>query len=730
MAQLPKLARLTEYIFWRLIPARRLLGQIQCPTFPLEDDGSTDLPVDQPIEDADWDLLERARLASAFANNLLEADSLSGLVAGLLGPWGAGKTSFINLARPVFEERDVLVFDFNPWLFSGSRELISVFFREFASFLADKDPWWKRAGREFASYGDALSALGAIPVIGWGFKAVGGVAKQARKKIDDTESITAMRTRITSLLREASGQIIVILDDVDRLDPEEIRDVFKLVRLTGRFPNITYLISFDRDQVEKALSTDGADGREYLAKILQITYNLPVVSSELLHDVLWNGIEAASPRTSKHFEFDDGRWHGVYFYIIRPLVHNVRDVRRYQMTLHNIPPQLYEEVSSVDIRALEAIRLFLPDAYMQLDKLSIALTTTSPIAGGMKQDDENLKRRIQAWMDEHDGNKQIIVEIIERLFPAATRHLRNWNHHDKWLDQWLGEGRVAHPMILGFYLSGVAGSQFETFRAARRVWGVIEDPTQVTAILRSFESEKQVEVLQGLEMYESQYAEREISPTVASLVNLAADMSVGLSYSRFGDVNGKLSLKRVVYRMLRSFGSPESVDRAVAKILRETESLSGKQMIIDIIGYTKDVGHRLATQEYAENLKREIMEETLEHYVGNWDVSREWDLLQLLLRILRTDGLDLPPVEERRTDEEFLLALLRSAWTPHRVHSTLSVTTRVLPWEILVEIVGSEAGIRDQIGRIKVAELPEEDQDLIDLSSRYLDGWRPNTALE
>lgn len=57
------------------------------------------IPGDNPIEKPDDDALERAPVARMFAEQMLALDPSEGLVVGVLGPWGSGKTSFINLAR-------------------------------------------------------------------------------------------------------------------------------------------------------------------------------------------------------------------------------------------------------------------------------------------------------------------------------------------------------------------------------------------------------------------------------------------------------------------------------------------------------------------------------------------------------------------------------------------------------------------------------------------------------
>ncbi len=62
-------------------------------------------------------------------------DVSQGAVVGVLGPWGSGKTSLVNLTRDEFEAAGVTILDFNPWMFSGAEQLVASFFVELAAQL-------------------------------------------------------------------------------------------------------------------------------------------------------------------------------------------------------------------------------------------------------------------------------------------------------------------------------------------------------------------------------------------------------------------------------------------------------------------------------------------------------------------------------------------------------------------------------------------------------------------
>ena len=232
---------------------------------------STPLPGDNPIENHGDDVLERTGLAGVFARQVLDLDASHGTTVGVFGPWGSGKTSFVNLARKTFERDGALVLDFNPWLFSGAEQLVERFFAELSASMGMTDEL-KEIADAFRTYGAALnavagvaSALLAVPQIG----AILAKFTEAAVNASQPESVRALRNEIEDALQKRCKPIVVVLDDVDRLSAPAIREVFTQVRLTASFPNLIYIVGCDRLRVEQALGEkgQGLSGRDYLESI-------------------------------------------------------------------------------------------------------------------------------------------------------------------------------------------------------------------------------------------------------------------------------------------------------------------------------------------------------------------------------------------------------------------------------------------------------------------------------
>ena len=312
---------------------------------------------DNPIKNPEDDAIGRISTAQNFAQHVLTLDTTEGIVVGVLGPWGSGKTSFINLARNEFKKAEVPILNFNPWMFSGAAQLVESFFIELAAQLKIRRDL-AEIGKDFEAYGEIFSGLGWLPVVGTWSERIRGATKIGGKFLQRRKGgVGGRRRNIEKALSALDKPIVVVLDDIDRLETSEIRDVFKLVRLTANFPNIIYIVAFDRERVEKALDEQGVPGRDYLEKILQDPVDLPVAPSHMLYQQITTALDNVLDNIENTGPFDKEVWPNVFMEIIRPLILNMRDVRRYAAAIHGTVISLKGQIALADLLALEAIRI-------------------------------------------------------------------------------------------------------------------------------------------------------------------------------------------------------------------------------------------------------------------------------------------------------------------------------------------------------------------------------------
>jgi hypothetical protein len=685
------------------------------------DNDAPKITADNPITKPEDDALGRTKPAQSFAEQVLTLDSTEGVVVGVLGPWGSGKTSFINLARQRLKDAGVAVLEFNPWMFSGADQLVQAFFVELSAQLKLRRDL-AEIGKLVEDYGEAFSGLAWLPLAGpWierGRAASKLLAKLLQRK---KEGVRGRQLKVRDALSKLPNPIVVILDDIDRLTTPEIRDVFKLVRLTANFPQVIYLLAFDRIRVEQALGEQGIPGRDYLEKILQIGIDLPAVPAEVLNSQIFKAIDTALCSIQNPGHFDADVWPDVFMEVVRPLIRNMRDVRRYSAAIHGTVRDLGGRVALVDVLALEATRVFLPDVFRNMHSAVDGLTNTAD-GYGHRGDSPHLKEQIEALIKAAGDRGEVVRDLVQRLFPAGERHVGGSHYGGDWKNRWLRERRVAHEDVLRFYLERVIGERLQAFADAENVWARMTDRTVLETYLHSLPVERVQDVISSLEAYEDQFGPEHVVPATIVLLNLLPklpDRQRGMF-----DLDTRLVVGRVVYRLVRALKDPQAAEAAVREILPHVTSLSAKLELITYVGYREGAGHKLVSEAAANSLEKEWRAAVR---ASNADqLARETELLRTLLLAKR----DAEPDEPALTvpdSEAVTHALLKAARSEVRSQSMGSRAVRRKPrlaWDALIEVCGNEAGLRKRIEALKSSGLHNVG-DLLELADKYLAGWRP-----
>ena len=673
---------------------------------------------DNPIREPSEDRLGRAPLAASIAEQILHADAREGLVVGVLGHWGSGKTSFVNLVRHYLTSKSVPVLNFNPWLFSGSEHLVESFFSELTAHVRI-GLGLDRIGKMLDEYGDHLSA---VPLVGpWPARAklllrVTGFWQKPKKS-----QIEVTRDKIGKALKSQEQPIVVILDDLDRLTAGEVRDVFRLVRLTASFPNIVYVLAFDRHQVEGALSEGDQAGRAYLEKIVQLVFDLPEIPDEVMRDELTAAIGESLPYIDDLEPFDQYRWSSVLTHIILPLMRTVRDVRRYCASIRGTVTDFAGAICLQDLLALEAVRIFLPDVFAQLSAARDVLT--SSLTPGLEDPAaaEPARQRVNAIVDSEDSHRDLIEALLEHVFPEGGRHRPGLLFHGGSPSEWYQQRRVANTEIFRLYLERSEGQTLGLQRLGDQALSVMADAEGFQGYLQSLEPESLRRVIASMETHEGHFQPEQVIPGVTVLLNIWPTMPE--HQGGFFDLGNRIVVSRVALRLLRALGTREEVTPAVDVILPQIETLSAQLELITLVGYRESAGHQLVAVEDAERIERSFRSRVRDATVD--DLAREHDLLSVMYWA-KKDASPSEPGLVVSSDPRLTRSMLEAS--KNEVVTTSSGGqvwhTARLHWEMLVEVYGDEAVIRERI-----AELSTQDHegltDLLELAERYLSGWRP-----
>ncbi|MHA6695764.1 P-loop NTPase fold protein [Homoserinimonas sp. A520] len=213
------------------------------------------------------DITGRSEFASAVASRIdRSVDGQSSTVFGVVGPWGSGKTT---LLRDIASQLDSWkIVWFSPWSVADTGSLTS----EFVSALSEAFPQSSTVKKNLALYSRFGSpVLKLIPVVG---DAVSSIATEAITELTKRPAWHSEFRKLSAEIAAQHTRVLVIVDDVDRLDGDELRSLLRLVRLLGRFENVHYLMAYDQATIDRALGTAG-ESSDFMEKIVQYPFEVP-----------------------------------------------------------------------------------------------------------------------------------------------------------------------------------------------------------------------------------------------------------------------------------------------------------------------------------------------------------------------------------------------------------------------------------------------------------------------
>lgn len=343
------------------------------------------LSADNPLTDPINDRLGYTEFAKNLAESICRMSPLDGFVIAVYGSWGLGKSTLLNFTLHYLEQKpeseQLVIVRFNPWWFSGQEDLTRRFFEQLQADLSKKVlSKWRALIEQITIYGEAVSEIPILLSIRhtellpkW-LKVIVQTAKASRQPKD----VYKLKEDIDKILKKQQKRIVIVIDDIDRLTAEEIRQLFRVIKAVANFPNIVYLLLFDKEVVVKALTeTQGIPGEAYLEKIVQVPFELPLPDKLSLRRLLDEQLSSILADTPEQL-FDKTYWIKLYFTGIDHFIKTPRDIVRLTNTLRVTYPVVKGEVNAADFLAIEVLRVFYPSVYDIVRKNSGAFTWGIP----------------------------------------------------------------------------------------------------------------------------------------------------------------------------------------------------------------------------------------------------------------------------------------------------------------------------------------------------------------
>nr|WP_311472280.1 P-loop NTPase fold protein [uncultured Porphyromonas sp.] len=339
-----------------LIPL--ILSSIQIVTHRFKREATTEKDTSGGFSNDDFDDSQISGNLKKYASHILDKLIVTNIrkhsyALGVTGSWGSGKTTFLEVLKSHVKGRAEIVI-FNPWMCRTPEQVTLDFF---ASLRHQLSPNY-RISKSIKDYARALNGISLTLFLGLSLNIhpVQGDSLYVKKK------------KLSDKLAELLKPVIVFIDDLDRLEREEIFEVLRLIRNTADLSNLIYVVAYDKAYVRQVLEQKNiGNALAYLEKIFPVEVCLPKVEKYLIWEVLHSDIAAQAD--SKEFAsllfkyINNNEDRGLILRILNTYRSAKRFARIYMLNTTYIKKELNLEIKRVDLFWLILLQVYDPKVY-------------------------------------------------------------------------------------------------------------------------------------------------------------------------------------------------------------------------------------------------------------------------------------------------------------------------------------------------------------------------------
>lgn len=336
---------------------------------------------------------------------------------GVTGEWGVGKTTFLGeLKHKIGNRADVV--EFNPWMCGSPEQVTSDFFASLRHQLSGKHSTLSKSIRDYAKYVNSV-ALAPHPLI-----SVEGVLSASQK------SLFERKKALSEKFARLPKPVVVVIDDMDRLERNEVFEVLRLIRNTADLRNVIYMVAYDKEYVTGVLKEkEIKDATAYLEKIFPLEVHLPKVEEHLVWNTLYKEIKSQSSVGDgfadllfKHLDSDDKE-------LVLKVLDNYRRAKRfarlYMLNMAYLYQQTKNELKLMDVFWLELLQIYDKKTYDVLaDEPGVLLSNDGEkfwlkegIGRTTVRDNKNKYKGKPFWREE-------TPKILEKMFGRYVKTIK------------------------------------------------------------------------------------------------------------------------------------------------------------------------------------------------------------------------------------------------------------------------------------------------------------------
>ena len=237
-----------------------------------------------------------------------------------------------------------IIIDFNPWLYSDKKDIITAFLEELRKVLKR---YSHTLSKELIDYSKLLSALNLSET---------NFIVSLINTTQDQKPIQEKKEQIINSIRLIKKRIIVFIDDLDRLSVDELMLIMKLIRNISDFPYMYFVAAYDKNYIINSLEVKmPSKGGSFVDKIFPNEIHLPPIHKKSLLELLSESI--TGPAFLKNYILDKNDKDN-------PLnsLSTIREVKRLANNV-NFILSLSEAINPIDVLLFELFKMKYPSVH-------------------------------------------------------------------------------------------------------------------------------------------------------------------------------------------------------------------------------------------------------------------------------------------------------------------------------------------------------------------------------
>lgn len=384
----------------------------------------------------------KQKYADAIVTHLLGTKlGKQSFAIGITGAWGTGKSTFLDvIASKMVGKAEVV--RFNPWMCRTPEQVTEDFFVTLYREMSSKHSTLSRPIRDYAKY---IST--ATFTIGDGF-----LSKLTL--LLPQESLSSRKRRLSERFEKLEKPVVVFIDDLDRLECDEIFEVLRLIRNTADLSNVFYVVAYDKTYVIDALKEKINSAEAYLDKIFPIETHLPKIEESQIYKMLYGELskqheygERFAKALSKHID-QSGR--ELVINILKSYRSVMRFSRVFLLNMDYIIRAYPKEVRMIDMFWMELLQMYDKKTYDVLandrDLLLLTAGKQYSLKKGIKEGTIQKGEELDTYKGERFW-KQLTPQILSLLFEDRKTlnkfSMRYAENYDKYFTLSVSEYRLS-----------------------------------------------------------------------------------------------------------------------------------------------------------------------------------------------------------------------------------------------------------------------------------------------